>query len=92
MIPAQRSVRLYEQGGVTYLKLYRRGGALALSDAVPVLENFGFRVIEELPTALTDDAQSYVHEFVVDAGGPLSRNPHVLEDAVAAVLEGEGGE
>jgi glutamate dehydrogenase len=38
----------------------RRGAAqdlpsrrsLALSDAVPVLENFGFRVIEEMPTAL----------------------------------------
>ena len=71
-----RSVRLYQQGEATHLKLYRQGGALALSDAVPVLENFGFRVIEELPTALTDDARSYVHEFVVDAGGPLSSNPH----------------
>ena len=83
-----RSVRLYQQGEATHLKLYRQGGALALSDAVPVLENFGFRVIEELPTALTDDARSYVHEFVVDAGGPLSSNPHILEDAIAAVLEG----
>ena len=83
-----RSVRLYTRDGATYLKLYRQGGALALSDAVPVLENFGFRVIEEVPTALTDDAQSYVHEFLVDAGGPLSRNPHILEDAIAAVLEG----
>ncbi|TPG13160.1 NAD-glutamate dehydrogenase [Sphingomonas oligophenolica] len=83
-----RSVRLYHRDGTTYLKLYRQGGALALSDAVPVLENFGFRVIEELPTALTDDARSYVHEFVVDAGGPLSSDPHILEDAIAAVLEG----
>jgi glutamate dehydrogenase len=83
-----RSVRLYVRGGTTYLKLYRQGGALALSDAVPVLENFGFRVIEEVPTALTDDAHSYVHEFVVDAGVPLASNPHILEDAIAAVLEG----
>ncbi len=83
-----RSVRLYERDGTTYLKLYRQGGALALSDAVPVLENFGFRVIEELPTALTDDARSYVHEFVVDAGVPLATNPHILEGAIAAVLEG----
>jgi len=84
-----RSVRLYHRNDATYLKLYRQGGALALSDAVPVLENFGFRVIEEIPTALTDEAQSYVHEFVVDAGGPLSSNPHILEDAIAAVLEGK---
>jgi glutamate dehydrogenase len=34
------------------------GGALALSDAVPVLENFGFRVIEEVPTALADDGRA----------------------------------
>ena len=36
------------------LKIYKLGGALALSDAVPVLENFGFRVIGELPTRLRD--------------------------------------
>ena len=83
-----RSVRLCTRDGATHLKVYRLGGALALSDAVPVLENFGFRVIEEIPTALIDDARSYVHEFLVDAGVPLSANPRVLEDAIAAVLEG----
>ena len=83
-----RSVRIYQQGEETHLKIYRTGGALALSDAVPVLENFGFRVIEEIPTALTDDVRSYVHEFLVDAGGPFTSNPHILEDAIAAVLEG----
>ena len=29
-----------------------RGGLIPLSEAVPVLENFGFRVLEEMPTAL----------------------------------------
>ncbi len=38
--------------GVLRLKLYQRSGALALSDAVPALENFGFRVIEDVPTTL----------------------------------------
>ena len=83
-----RSVRLYQCAAETHLKVYRLGGALALSDAVPVLENFGFRVIEEVPTALTDDARSYVHDFLVDAGTPLAGDPRVLEDAIAAVLEG----
>ncbi|MGE5722093.1 MAG: glutamate dehydrogenase, partial [Sphingomonadales bacterium] len=32
------------------LKTYRRGDMIPLSEAVPVLENFGFRVLEEQPT------------------------------------------
>ena len=73
------------------LKIYRLGGALALSDAVPVLENFGFRVLEEVPTALADEAQGFVHEFLLEA--PAARclrraTRRVLEDAIAAVLEG----
>ena len=38
------------------LELYRLGASIPLSDTVPVLENFGFRVIEALPTALAGDA------------------------------------
>ncbi|HEU0044241.1 NAD-glutamate dehydrogenase [Sphingomonas sp.] len=86
--PGTRSVRLSATAGATRLKIYRQGGALALSDAVPVLENFGFRVIEEIPTALTDDARSYLHEFLVEAGTPISGDAEVLELAIAAVLEG----
>jgi glutamate dehydrogenase len=85
-----RSVRLYrDANGALRLNLYRTGGALALSDAVPVLENFGFRVIEEQPTALTDEGQSFVHDFLIEtAGDPLSGDPAVLEEAIRAVLEG----
>ena len=86
--PGARGVRLSSGDGLLKLKLYRQGGALALSDAVPVLENFGFRVIEEIPTALTDEARSYVHEFLVEAGTALTVAPAVLEDAIGAVLEG----
>ena len=86
--PGTRSVRIYEAAGATRLKIYRQGGPLALSDAVPVLENFGFRVIEEVPTALTDDAQSYLHEFLIEAGAALTGDQATLESAIAAVLEG----
>ncbi|WP_267389379.1 NAD-glutamate dehydrogenase domain-containing protein [Sphingomonas sp. GC_Shp_3] len=88
--PEARSVRLYrEADGALRLNLYRMGGALALSDAVPVLENFGFRVIEEQPTALTDEGQSFVHDFLIETvGDPLAEDPAVLEDAIRAVLEG----
>lgn len=85
-----RSVRLYRDAkGATRLKVYRTGGALALSDAVPVLENFGFRVIEEVPTALNDDAQGFVHEFLVESANPARGDPAVLEGAIAAVLESQ---
>ena len=87
--PDDRSVRLYrDDAGAARLKIYRLGGALPLSDAVPVLENFGFRVIEEVPTALTDDQHGFVHDFLVEIG-TTPTDPTVLEDAVQAVLEGK---
>ncbi|MEO6216802.1 MAG: NAD-glutamate dehydrogenase domain-containing protein, partial [Sphingomonas sp.] len=87
--PADRSVRLYrDASGAARLKIYRLGGALALSDAVPVLENFGFRVIEEVPTALAAEDKGFVHEFLVETGVAVGGDTIVLEDAIAAVLEG----
>ncbi|MBX9730286.1 MAG: NAD-glutamate dehydrogenase [Sphingomonas sp.] len=89
-----RSVRLYRTQTGQRLKIYRLGGALALSDAVPVFENFGFRVIEEVPTALTDEAQGFVHDFAISAGDwapadALDGDMTVLENAIAAVLNGK---
>ena len=86
-----RSVRLHpaQDGPEQRLKIYRLGGALALSDAVPVLENFGFRVIGELPTKLADETGAHVHEFAVEVGGgAFAGDAAVLEDAIAAVLRG----
>ena len=92
--PEARSVRLYRDASGVRLKIYRYGGALALSDAVPVLENFGFRVIEEVPTALADEAEGFVHDFAIQAGpeavpGALEGNTAVLEAAIADVLQGQ---
>ncbi|HEX8421714.1 MAG TPA: NAD-glutamate dehydrogenase domain-containing protein, partial [Sphingomonas sp.] len=88
--PDSRSVRLFPAvlGEDRRLKIYKLG-PLALSDAVPVLENFGFRVIGELPTRLRDETNAFVHDFVVEVaasagGGDVA----VLEGAIAAVLEG----
>ncbi|MEO5707437.1 MAG: NAD-glutamate dehydrogenase domain-containing protein, partial [Alteraurantiacibacter sp.] len=51
-----RDVRLYRLDGdvpdLLRLKIYQHGGAMPLSDAVPALENFGFRVLSEVPTTL----------------------------------------
>jgi glutamate dehydrogenase len=75
------------------LKLYQRDGAIVLSDAVPVLENFGFKVMQEVPTAIAKGKLGYIHDFLVgapaDAGvdGLLDRKGEI-EDALAAVLNG----
>ncbi|MFW2853255.1 NAD-glutamate dehydrogenase [Sphingomonas sp. TX0543] len=86
-----RQVNLYPAtAGEQRLKIYKTNGPLALSDAVPVLENFGFRVIGEWATRLREEAESYVHDFTLEANeadGAVAKE--VLEGAVAAVLKGE---
>jgi len=90
-----RSVRIYPVAGKPSeyrIKLYRQGGALALSEAVPVFENFGFRVIDEVPTQLTGTTGTVIHDFEVQlTGGPsaaLQRDAELVENAIAEVLEG----
>ncbi|MEO7170415.1 MAG: NAD-glutamate dehydrogenase domain-containing protein, partial [Sphingomonas sp.] len=84
-----RSVRIFDQGGKLRIKLYRLGGPLPLSDAVPVFENFGFRVIEEVPTPLSGAPGAYLHDFEVALAndGKLKGDIAMVEAAIAAVLE-----
>jgi glutamate dehydrogenase len=92
-----RAVRLYRlasDGAETLrLKVYVIKGALALSDAVPALENFGFRVAAEVPTFLSDAALGSIHDFILtvpagrDAGALLDRAA-LIEGALADVLNG----
>ncbi|TZG29682.1 NAD-glutamate dehydrogenase [Sphingomonas montanisoli] len=90
-----RNVRIYDdetEGDARLrLKIYRRGPLIPLSEAVPVLENFGFRVIEEVPTALA--GIGHIHEFRVDLSSAdvaiaLLDRTDVVEAAIAATLEG----
>ncbi|MBV9843366.1 MAG: NAD-glutamate dehydrogenase [Sphingomonadaceae bacterium] len=88
-----RAARLYQAEGDAAdrlrLKIYRADAIVPLSDVVPVLENFGFRVIAEMPTALGEDL-GYIHEFALetsDAQGLFARAA-VIEATIAAVLEG----
>ncbi|SOB78897.1 glutamate dehydrogenase (NAD) [Sphingomonas guangdongensis] len=89
--PQGRSIRITPvagSAGELRIKLYRLGGALPLSDAVPVFENFGFRVIEEVPTALLGDERAVVHDFLVSVPGGFEGDVATVEAAVTAVLEG----
>ena len=94
-----RAVRLYRLNGdgadTLRLKVYITRGALALSDAVPALENFGFRVAAEVPTFLTDAALGSIHDFIltVPAGREASAlldRAALIEGALAEVLNGAG--
>ncbi|GLR46545.1 glutamate dehydrogenase [Sphingomonas astaxanthinifaciens DSM 22298] len=91
-----RDVRLFrgegDRPGQLRLKLYRAGDLIPLSEAVPVLENFGFRVIEERPVSLGDDSRlGHIHDFRLELPGAefesvLARTD-VIEGAIAAVLQ-----
>src|SRR4051794_2462875 len=74
------------------LKTYRRGALIPLSDVVPVLENFGFRVLEEFPTALSA-GNGYIHDFRVEVAAGTDEQTICdrvvdIEDAIARVLRG----
>ena len=75
------------------LKIYRRGGLIPLSDAVPVLENFGLRVFEEIPTELHRGTQAHIHDCLLElpAGIELDAvmaRAGLIERAISDVLAG----
>ncbi|OYW50697.1 MAG: glutamate dehydrogenase [Novosphingobium sp. 12-62-10] len=91
----RRAARLHRLPGEEglRLKLYQHEGAIVLSDAVPVLENFGFRVLEEVPTALDRGRLGFIHDFLVAA--PADTHPEdllaradMIDASLAAVLNG----
>ena len=91
-----RGARLYrapvDDGARLRLKLYRVDGLMPLSAAVPVLENFGFAVLKEVPTRLMSDADAHIHEFLLstdsaEAAETLLARADMAEQALAAVLE-----
>ncbi|MBS0255332.1 MAG: NAD-glutamate dehydrogenase [Proteobacteria bacterium] len=95
---ARRDARLFrlagDAPGQLRLKIYQRGGSLALSETVPVLENFGFRVIDEVPSALDEGRVGLIHDFqlALPAGmapDELLARAGRIEAAIARVLNGD---
>ncbi|TVV70295.1 NAD-glutamate dehydrogenase [Sphingomonas solaris] len=95
--PAQRGARLYRSDAdgprQLRLKTYRLGDFIPLSDAVPVLENFGFRVLEENPSPLDGGTIGYIHDLLLEVDETidvesLMARAGIAEEAIAAVLEG----
>src|SRR3546814_15572086 len=91
----ERDVRVYrrhdDKHGQLRLKVYRRREISPLSDAVPVLEHFGFRVIEEYPFDLRDGRLGWIHDFFLEGRAADALSPEAdgrLESAIRAVLSG----
>ncbi|ANU06872.1 NAD-glutamate dehydrogenase [Paraurantiacibacter namhicola] len=92
-----RDARLYHLDGdpedQLRLKIYQRDGTMALSDAVPALENFGLSVLKEIPTTLRGGESGTIHDFTLGlpscagARDALAR-ADVIEQAIVAVLNG----
>jgi glutamate dehydrogenase len=93
----RRDARFYsresDEPGRLRLKLYQCRGSLPLSDAVPALENFGFRVLGEVPTPLDGGRIGTIHDFTLALpsgaeAGPLLERAGAIEAALAAVING----
>jgi glutamate dehydrogenase len=91
-------VSLQDVGGADVLRetrvaLYKRGAKIELSTVMPLLEDLGLRVVEEIATRLVGEDETWVQEFRVHGadGGPLDLDAcgDRVADAIAAVYRGE---
>jgi glutamate dehydrogenase len=80
----------------TRVAFYRRGPKVELSQATPMLEHLGLRVIEEVPARLHGDDELWIQAFGVlrsDAAGdeplPLAEVAERVADALEAVWRGD---
>ncbi|HEX6025009.1 MAG TPA: NAD-glutamate dehydrogenase [Solirubrobacter sp.] len=77
----------------TRVAFYKRGPKIELGDALPMLEDLGLRVIEEISTRLVSDDETWVQEFRVlgPDGKPLDidRIGDRVAELLAAVHRGD---
>ena len=76
------------------LKIYRQG-LIPLSEVVPVLENFGFRVLAEFPIELEGETKVHIHACLIELSDhgsvdDVMARAEIIEQAIADVLRGKG--
>ena len=94
---AKVALNLYkEESGDLRFKLYHPSSPLPLSDILPVLENFGLKVIEEIPYRLSvgnTKSLVWIHDFglVVRSGVfvDIAKVKPLFENALHCVLKSE---
>src|SRR5258706_533417 len=93
--PARPGTRAQRSHGHTHLRLLRHGEPLSISEALPILESFGLRVIAERPYELRaiEGRTAWVQDFELEAVPLLATDPAALEAqlniAYTAILAGE---
>ncbi|MFM6988985.1 MAG: NAD-glutamate dehydrogenase domain-containing protein, partial [Arenimonas sp.] len=87
------TVNLYEKDGALRFKLFSLDREIALSDALPMLENLGMKVLTENPYTLHIDGRRVViQDFALEATVPGLRAEHIkadFEQAFGAVWRGQ---
>jgi glutamate dehydrogenase len=80
--------------GALHLRLYRRGDPVAMSDVLPLLENFDLRILNERPyrVASADGARLWIQDLEVRHAGGRALDPEQagkrFEEAFFAVQNG----
>jgi glutamate dehydrogenase len=78
---------------LTRVGLYKTHGKVVLSDFVPILEDLGLTVVEEVPMRLESEGDTYLHDFgVLDATGSaldLEDCGERVAECISAVWRGE---
>jgi glutamate dehydrogenase len=85
------AMKLWRSAQIRF-KLYRRGQPIALSDALPVLENMGARVIDERPHEIKLPGVSvWIHDFGIEVALRIDVDhvKNLFHDAFAQVWRGE---
>lgn len=81
--------------GALSLKFYHEGTAIPLSDRVPMLEHFGFRVIDERTYTIVprDGVERYLHDMMIDPPNsevdPIMARASGIEAGLIAVWAGQ---
>ncbi|GAB3000013.1 glutamate dehydrogenase [Arenimonas maotaiensis] len=87
------TLNLYEKDGALRFKLFSLDREIALSDALPMLENLGMKVLTENPYTLHIDGRRVViQDFALEATVPGLRAEHIkadFEQAFGAVWRGQ---
>ena len=76
-----------------HLRLYRRGEPVAMSDLVPLLENFDLRILNERPYRIGSGQDLWIQDLEVTHSGGRQLDPEQVgarfEEAFFAVWDGE---
>ena len=87
--------RLDGNTGLLHCKLYHFGGALPLSDVMPILDHLGLRVLGAFPFQITraDGQTFWVHDFVfsntLDAEMDIADVNELFREAFTAIWNGK---